>query len=198
MEMPEIERGEQLYADAPERELHLANGATIAIGSAPDNDLGIGSPLLAPHHARIERLDGRLRLTDLGGGDVLVNDSPIASAWLAPGHTIRIGRLRLTVGTDTLRYCDPAGALLIGKRRARTLPDALINNMAGFDGVLIEPAQPLPNSADITQPAVFAVLRRRNFTLLWLAQLISELGSGFTLAAASVLIYRLTGSALNV
>jgi MFS family permease len=119
-------------------------------------------------------------------------------AWLAPGDTIRIGRMRLTVGTDTLSYRDPAGALLIGKRRARALPTALINNMTGFDGVLIEPAQPLPRSADIAQPAVFAVLRRRNFTLLWLAQLISELGSGFTLAAASVLIYRLTGSALNI
>jgi MFS family permease len=88
--------------------------------------------------------------------------------------------------------------LLIGKRRARALPDALINNMAGFDGVPTEPAQPLPNPSDIARPTVFAVLRRRNFTLLWLAQLISELGSGFTLAAASVLIYRLTGSALNI
>src|SRR5690349_2698152 len=142
MEMPEIERGGQLQAGAPERELHLAEGAALAIGSAPNNDLGIGSPVLAPHHARIERLDRRLRLTNLAGDDVLVNDTPIASAWLAPGDTIRIGRLRLTVGTDTVRYRDPAVTLLIDRRRARRLPNALINNMAGFDGVLIEPAQP--------------------------------------------------------
>jgi DHA3 family macrolide efflux protein-like MFS transporter len=199
MEAPETEPARQLHAGAPERELRLVEGAPLAIGSAPDNGLGMGNPLLAPHHARIERVGGRLRLTDLGGGDVLVNDTPIGGdAWLAPGDTIRIGRLRLTVGTDAVRYRDPAGTLLIGKRRARALPDALINNMAGFDGVPIEPAQPLPNPADISRPAVFAVLRRRNFTLLWLAQLISELGSGFTLAAASVLVYRLTGSALNV
>jgi MFS family permease len=199
MEAPETERAGQLHAGAPERELRLADGAALAIGCAPGNDLGVGNPSLDPHHARIERVGERLRLTGLAGGDVLVNDTPIGAAtWLAPGDTVRIGRMRLTVGTDAVRYRDPAGSLLIGKRRARALPDALINNMAGFDGVPIEPAQPLPNPADISRPAVFAVLRRRNFTLLWLAQLISELGSGFTLAAASVLIYRLTGSALNV
>ena len=142
-------------------------------------------------------MNERLRLTGLGG-DVLVNDAPIGGeAWLAPGDTVRAGRLRLTIGVGALRYRDPAGALLIGRRRARALPDALINNMIGFDGVPSEPAQPLPNPADVSRPAVFAILRRRNFTLLWLAQLISELGSGFTLAAASVLIYSLTGSALN-
>src|SRR6476659_8482747 len=101
--MPELERDEQFHAGAPERELHLANGAALAIGSAPDNDLGIGSPSLAPHHARIERLDRRLSLTNLAGGDVLVNDTPISdAAWLAPGDSIRIGRLRLTVGIDSL------------------------------------------------------------------------------------------------
>src|SRR5262245_60094732 len=199
MEASETERAGQLAAGAPERELRLVEGAALAIGSAPDNDLGIGNLLLAPHHARIERVGGRLCLTDLGGGATLVNDTPVGpTAWLAPGDSVRIGRLRLMVGADVVYYRDPAGALLIGKRRPRALPDALINNMVGFDGVPSEPAQPLPNPADISRPAVFAVLRRRNFTLLWLAQLISELGSGFTLAAASVLIYRLTGSALNV
>jgi MFS family permease len=199
MEASETERAGQLPAGAPERELRLVAGAALAIGSAPDNDLGTGDPLLAPHHARIERVGERLRLTDLGGGAVLVNDTPIDSpAWLAPGDTVRIGRLRLTVGTGAVRYRDPAGILLIGRRRPRALPDALINNMVGFDGVPSEPAQPLPKPDEMSRPAVFAVLRRRNFTLLWLAQLISELGSGFTLAAASVLIYRLSGSALNV
>jgi MFS family permease len=199
MDAPDTERAGQPHAGAPERELRLAEGAALAIGSAPGNDVGIGNPSLAPHHARIERVGARLRLTGLAGGDVLVNDTPIGAAtWLAPGDTVRIGRMRLTVGTDAIYYRDPASGLLIGKRRARTLPDALINNMAGFDGVPIEPAQPLPKPADMSRPAVFAVLRRRNFTLLWLAQLISELGSGFTLATASVLIYRLSGSALNV
>jgi MFS family permease len=191
------EQAERQFAGVPEHEVDLVEGAVLAIGSAPGNDIGVGNPALARHHAQIERVGGRLRLTDLEGSEVLVNDRPIdGAAWLTPGDSLRIGRIRLTIGAGTVRYRDPAGALLIGRRRRRTLPDALINNMAGFDGVPIEPPQPLP--ANVSRPAVFAVLRRRNFTLLWLAQLISELGSGFTLAAASVLIYRLTGSALNV
>jgi pSer/pThr/pTyr-binding forkhead associated (FHA) protein len=115
MGTPETERAGQLHAGAPERELRLVEGAALAIGSAPDNDLGMGNPLLAPHHARLERVGGRLRLTDLAGGDVLVNDTPIsAAAWHAPGDTVRIGRLRLTVASDAVRYRDPAGTLLIG------------------------------------------------------------------------------------
>jgi DHA3 family macrolide efflux protein-like MFS transporter len=52
-----------------------------------------------------------------------------------------------------------------------------------------------------TQPArlsTLAVFRNRNFTLLWIAQLISVAGSTISWLAAALLIYRLTGSALNV
>ena len=52
-----------------------------------------------------------------------------------------------------------------------------------------------PRSA---QPAALAVFRNRAFTLLWTAQLISTMGSGLSALAASILVYRLTGSALSV
>jgi MFS family permease len=45
---------------------------------------------------------------------------------------------------------------------------------------------------------MFAIFRKRNFTLLWLAQLISTIGSSLTDLAAGILVFRLTGSALNV
>ena len=48
------------------------------------------------------------------------------------------------------------------------------------------------------RPSPFAVFRRRNFTLLWIAQFISTMGSGLTALAASILVYRVTGSALSV
>lgn len=51
---------------------------------------------------------------------------------------------------------------------------------------------------DTARPGVLAVLRRRNFTLMWLALLVSEIGNAFTLTAASILIFRLTGSVLNI
>jgi hypothetical protein len=48
------------------------------------------------------------------------------------------------------------------------------------------------------RPSMFAVFRRRDFTLLWIAQFVSTMGSGLTVIAASILVYRLTGSAWSV
>src|SRR5512136_2911983 len=45
----------------------------------------------------------------------------------------------------------------------------------------------------------FAVLRRRNFALIWTGQLVSTIGSALTSLAASIMVYRATGgSALSV
>ncbi len=44
----------------------------------------------------------------------------------------------------------------------------------------------------------FAVFRNRNFALIWSGQLVSTIGSSLTSLAASILIYRLTNSALSV
>ncbi len=53
-------------------------------------------------------------------------------------------------------------------------------------------------SAAPATPSMFAVFRKRDFTLLWLSQLISSVGSSLTDLAAGILIYRQTGSALSV
>jgi len=53
-------------------------------------------------------------------------------------------------------------------------------------------------TATEAQTSPFAVFRNRSFSLLWSAQLISTIGSALTSLAASILIYRLTGSALSV
>ena len=45
---------------------------------------------------------------------------------------------------------------------------------------------------------MFAIFRKRDFSLLWLAQLVSTIGSALTDLAAGILVFRLTGSALNV
>lgn len=44
----------------------------------------------------------------------------------------------------------------------------------------------------------FAVFRHRSFTLLWIAQFVSNVGTGLTAIAASILVYRLTGAAWSV
>jgi CRP-like cAMP-binding protein/predicted MFS family arabinose efflux permease len=45
---------------------------------------------------------------------------------------------------------------------------------------------------------MLSVFRNRPFTLLWSGQLVSSMGSALTTLAASILVYRLTGSALSV
>jgi len=52
--------------------------------------------------------------------------------------------------------------------------------------------------ANSSQLSAFAVFRRCDFSLLWLAQFISTMGSGLTAIAASILVYRITGAALSV
>ncbi len=48
-------------------------------------------------------------------------------------------------------------------------------------------------------PSPFAVLRRKNFALMWTGQLVSTSGSALTSLAASILVYRVTGgSAMSV
>ncbi len=47
-------------------------------------------------------------------------------------------------------------------------------------------------------PSPFAVFRNRNFTLMWAGQFVDTMGSALTSLAASILIFRLTGSAASV
>jgi CRP-like cAMP-binding protein/predicted MFS family arabinose efflux permease len=54
------------------------------------------------------------------------------------------------------------------------------------------------NAISITPTSPFAVFKRRNFTLMWVGQLISTMGSSLTSLAASILVYRITGSAASV
>jgi MFS transporter, DHA3 family, macrolide efflux protein len=50
-----------------------------------------------------------------------------------------------------------------------------------------------------TSPSPFAVMRRRNFALLWTGQLVETIGAALTSLAAAILVFRLTGgSALSV
>ena len=47
-------------------------------------------------------------------------------------------------------------------------------------------------------PSMFAVFRRRDFSLLWLAQFVSTAGSSLTDLAAGIYVWRETESALAV
>jgi CRP-like cAMP-binding protein/predicted MFS family arabinose efflux permease len=60
----------------------------------------------------------------------------------------------------------------------------------------------LPGGAGSTPggppPSTFSVFRKRDFRLLWSAQLVSTIGTALTDLAAGIIVFRLTGSALSV
>jgi ABC-type multidrug transport system ATPase subunit/pSer/pThr/pTyr-binding forkhead associated (FHA) protein len=50
----------------------------VSIGSAPDNDVVVAAPGVAPHHARVIRQGGQLLFVDLGAGPSTANGAPVA------------------------------------------------------------------------------------------------------------------------
>src|SRR5579884_121933 len=49
----------------------------VALGSAPDNDVVLSGPGVAPHHARVVRQGGQLFFVDLGAGPSTANGGPV-------------------------------------------------------------------------------------------------------------------------
>jgi ABC-type multidrug transport system ATPase subunit/pSer/pThr/pTyr-binding forkhead associated (FHA) protein len=50
----------------------------VSLGSAPDNDVVVQAPGVAPHHARVVKQNGQLFYVDLGAGPSTANSAPIA------------------------------------------------------------------------------------------------------------------------
>ncbi len=56
----------------------------------------------------------------------------------------------------------------------------------------------MTTDASIHPPSPLAVFRNRSFTLLWIGQVVETIGASLTSLAASILVFRLTGSAASV
>jgi len=56
----------------------------------------------------------------------------------------------------------------------------------------------MSTATTLEKPSPFAVFKNRNFTFMWLGQLVSTIGSALTSLAASIYVFRETGSALSV
>ena len=56
----------------------------------------------------------------------------------------------------------------------------------------------MTTSAAVRPTSAFAIFRNRSFTLLWIGQVIETIGCSLTSLAASILVFRLTGTAASV
>jgi len=61
-----------------------------------------------------------------------------------------------------------------------------------------EPGEPSAAAGTGPAPSAFSVFRKRDFRLLWSAQLVSTIGTALTDLAAGILVFQATGSALSV
>jgi ABC-type multidrug transport system ATPase subunit len=112
---------------------------SLTVGSAPGCDLGEGNASLDPHHARLDDRAGRLTLTVEGTGITQVDDAIVSGTVdLQAGSTVRLGGLRIEVHDDRLDYRDVGGQWLVGRRRARDLPEELLLRLGGEGGVQID------------------------------------------------------------
>src|SRR5687768_5497504 len=97
---------------------------TITIGSAPNSDIRLGGPGVAPEHARIEhRGAGNLVFVDTGSGQTLANGAAIA-----PGTSMPFDlRTQFVVGQAPVPATHPAIALMLMEKGNSPLTQGLIS-----------------------------------------------------------------------
>jgi ABC-type multidrug transport system ATPase subunit/pSer/pThr/pTyr-binding forkhead associated (FHA) protein len=81
----------------------------VTLGSAPDCDVVLAGPGVAPHHARIVKQGGALAFIDLGAGASAANGAPLAPNQPAPFDF----RTQFTVGQTPVPLAHPAIALMV-------------------------------------------------------------------------------------
>ncbi len=90
----------------------------VSIGSAPDNDVVLQGPGVAPRHARIVKQNGSLVFFDGGAGPSLANGAPVAPNQPVPYDF----RTQFTVGQVPVPLSHPAIVMMIMSRGQQTPP----------------------------------------------------------------------------
>ena len=110
-----------LVEDGTRTELRL-EGSVVRIGRAVDNDIRLHGNLISRHHCRLEEVDGRIWVIDLGSanGTTLDGTRVQQKSLLGPDSQVGVGRAMLSIererpqspsGGET-QAIDPADAML--------------------------------------------------------------------------------------
>ncbi|MFC7545827.1 FHA domain-containing protein [Plantactinospora sp. GCM10030261] len=138
---------------------------TWLIGRHEDADFMLEDPKVSRRHARVELVDGRVLVTDLGSTNgTWLNEQRITEATeLHDGDRIRLGQVRLRYFDPSTATTDPVGSLALRSLRAvlddsaGTRPDLVGGGEAGAgapgglrgvpddspSGALAAPTQPM-------------------------------------------------------
>jgi len=102
-------------------------GESLLLGSSADCDVQIDEPGIAPRHAEIHLVDGKLLLLkDLGSeSGTLLNGDPVGETMLGSGDEIRIGSCRWMLQAPGLRP-DRVLTADVAKSRNRRWPRKLV------------------------------------------------------------------------
>ncbi len=104
---------------------------TVALGSAPDNDVVLQGPGVAPHHARVVRQNGQLYFVDQGAAPSFANGQPLAPEQPVPFDfrtQFALGQVPVPLAHPAivLMLCSsgtlqaPRGQVLVGRDPARS------------------------------------------------------------------------------
>src|SRR5450755_1427852 len=81
----------------------------VTLGSAPDADVVVQGPGVAPHHARVVKQNGQLFYVDLGQGQSFANGAP-----LAPNQPVPFDfRTAFTMGQTQVPLAHPALVMML-------------------------------------------------------------------------------------
>ena len=102
----------------------------ISLGSAPDDDVFLQGPGIAPHHARIVRLEGGLQFIDQGVGPSFANGAPVGPRQPCPFDlrtTFMLGQVAVPAAHPAIvrmllspgQIAAPRGQIIIGREPSR-------------------------------------------------------------------------------
>jgi ABC-type multidrug transport system ATPase subunit/pSer/pThr/pTyr-binding forkhead associated (FHA) protein len=102
----------------------------ISLGSAPDDDVVLQGPGVAPHHARIVKHDGALHFVDQGVGPSFANGAPLAPGQPVPFDlrtTFMIGQVAVPAAHPAIvrmllypgQIPAPRGQVIVGREPSR-------------------------------------------------------------------------------
>jgi pSer/pThr/pTyr-binding forkhead associated (FHA) protein len=110
--------------------MHGPRKDLVSIGSAPDNDVVLDAPGVAPRHAELVRRDGQILLIDLGAGATSAGGVPLGAHQATPFDfrtVFTLGQAAVPVAHPAIvrmlfqpgGVAAPPGQLVIGREHAR-------------------------------------------------------------------------------